>query len=397
MTLLRFLAACAAVAALSSGQLLAAPMYNFVEIARGDGAGASPFSQFQTGMGLNEFGRVVFRANLDTTALEALVTGDGGATITIVTEGDFGHAALHSPTISDAGSVMFRAGPNTSEQAVLAGAGGAFTTYATIPASPFIGPNWFDQVLNADGGAVISGGVTAGTQLYLADGVSAPALLYDAALIADIDLFFSIDINEGGTVASIVGPGFGQPVELVVGDGGALTKIVDDGDGLGNLGHVTVNNSGFVAFSAEGGAFGPESLYVSNFAASHNLIADLSDAFSLFNNFGMSLNDLGEVAFWAELDAGGSGIFLGPDAVNDKVIAVGDSLFGFTVTSLHFERFNLNNSGQLAFSATLSNGDQVIVRADPISEVPEPSSLVLVVAGLAGVAVPLLRRRRRQR
>ena len=51
---------------------------------------------------------------------------------------------------------------------------------------------------------------------------------------------------------------------------------------------------------------------------------------------GPSINDAGAVAFFATLDAGGSGIFTGPDPTTDVVIRTGDLLFGATVTALDF-------------------------------------------------------------
>ncbi|HMF11754.1 MAG TPA: PEP-CTERM sorting domain-containing protein [Gemmataceae bacterium] len=51
----------------------------------------------------------------------------------------------------------------------------------------------------------------------------------------------------------------------------------------------------------------------------------------------------------------------------------------------------LNDAGQLAFRATLADGRDVIVRADPVP-VPEPSTLTLV--GLAALGGLLYRWRR---
>lgn len=57
----------------------------------------------------------------------------------------------------------------------------------------------------------------------------------------------------------------------------------------------------------------------------------------------------------ADLDAGGSGIFTGPDPVADKVIQTGDTLDGSIITRLRFCDDGLNNSGQLAFQATFDD------------------------------------------
>jgi PEP-CTERM motif len=92
------------------------------------------------------------------------------------------------------------------------------------------------------------------------------------------------------------------------------------------------------------------------------------------------------VAFLATLDAGGVGVFTGSHPVGDLVIATGDSLFGSPVTSLaSFSPDGLNDIGQVAFGATLADGRQVIVRADPVA-VPEPSTLILFSGGFLGIA-----------
>jgi hypothetical protein len=58
--------------------------------------------------------------------------------------------------------------------------------------------------------------------------------------------------------------------------------------------------------------------------------------------------------------------------VSDKVIGTGDNLFESTVTSISFGNHGLNNLGQLAFYAQLANGTSGIFRADPVSDTPEP-------------------------
>jgi hypothetical protein len=79
----------------------------------------------------------------------------------------------------------------------------------------------------------------------------------------------------------------------------------------------------------------------------------------------VALNDRGQVAFAASLDAGGYGIFTGPDPVANRVIATGDSLAGSQVADLGFFRDGFNDQGQVAFVAKLTNGLTEVFRADP--------------------------------
>jgi len=112
-------------------------------------------------------------------------------------------------------------------------------------------------------------------------------------------------------------------------------------------------------------------------------IADASGPFSAFGP--ASINNLGTVAFVAALDTGAIGIFTGVDPVTDKVIMSGDALDGSTLIALNFFEEGFNDSGQVVFHASFADGRQGIYRADP-QAVPEPGTVVLLLAGMAGIA-----------
>jgi hypothetical protein len=151
--------------------------------------------------------------------------------------------------------------------------------------------------------------------------------------------------------AIVIGPATG-PNQLAVGE---LTHgivplssvAINDHDAVAFLGRTTTGTQG--VFVSQGGAI--------------STIADDTGPFGIFP--AASINDSGTVVFGADMDVGNArGIYTGPDPINDKIIAVGDVLFGKTVTSLQFGRHGLNFFDQIAFKAGFSDGSASIVRAN---------------------------------
>jgi hypothetical protein len=167
--------------------------------------------------------------------------------------------------------------------------------------------------------------------------------------------------------------------------GGAITTIAAETSGPFSclVGFPLINNRGTVAFRAplDTGSCG----VVTSRNGVVTTIADTNGSFSSVSPYG--INEEGTVALFAQLDAGGAGIFTSSGAVTNKVITIGDALFGSPVTSLSGITNGLNNSGQLSFYAALADGTEGIFRADPEPQpVPEPASVLgLLTAGALGV------------
>ena len=133
-------------------------------------------------------------------------------------------------------------------------------------------------------------------------------------------------INGGGAVAfSGVGtaPGVLAGV-FVVAPGGGVTTIVDASDGFTGPGTTSLNNSGTVAFVARNGSV--QGIFTGN-GGPLTTVADESDGFRQFLST-PAINNDGMVIFDALLQDNRRGIFTGPDPVADRVILVGDMLFG---------------------------------------------------------------------
>jgi hypothetical protein len=288
----------------AAGAQTSAANYQFVNIV--DSAG--PLDPVTTAT-LNNSGTVAFHANRDAGG-GGLFTGNGGPTTTITSLSVGGR-------INNQGAVVFGDG---NGHAIFVGGGGPITTIA-------------------DTSGPISGNL----------GVTS--------------------INDSGTVGffgrldDVVGEG------IFTGSGGPTTTVALSGpqQSFALVQDVQVNNTGTVAFVAV--------LHELGDSVSAILIGNpgspmtVADSYGPFHSFepAMGLNNNGEVAFEADLDGGGSGIFTGPDPVADKVIQIGDFLFGSSVSNLIFCKHGLNDEGDIVFFYELANGISGIALARPFA------------------------------
>ena len=183
-------------------------------------------------------------------------------------------------------------------------------------------------------------------------------------------------INSSGKIAFSASLYAGQS-GVFVSDGGTVKTIADTSSVFKRFSSASINDQGTVAFVGEL-ANGDRGLFTGT-GQGLKTVADTSGAFSFFNS-DPALNNKGQVAFLAELYNGGKGIFTGADPIADKVVSIGDSLSGLSVVDLIIIDKGLNDDGQVAFGARLSDGSERIFRA---KRVPEPSS----IAGLAAIGL----------
>ncbi|MBD2006029.1 MULTISPECIES: DUF7453 family protein [Cyanophyceae] len=376
----------------------------FFDSFRGEGMG--DYEPIFATPAINNQGTVAFSAFLDAGG-KGIFTGNGTTTTSIANTNNLFGSPPGSPTvgytlselgsfsINDVGNVAFsanfgRTGIFTSElQNEIEGAAGDSFTRIDYPSINNVGTVAFLRTISRFSGltTILTGkesveGVIASTRFYteppaagVFEKISAPMINDQGTVVFSADVYQSDSFYDDLSSGIFTGNGTRDNGEIIT------NTIADSNGAFNSFSDPSINNSGTVAFSAALDT-GSRGVFTGN-GTTTTTIADSSGA---FNSFGTpSINDFGTVAFLAGLDTGGSGIFTGNNPFKDKVIVTGDTLFGSTVQGLSFYREGLNNSGQVAFFASLANGTSGIFRADPIvveppKDVPEPAGLLGLLA-----------------
>jgi hypothetical protein len=168
-------------------------------------------------------------------------------------------------------------------------------------------------------------------------------------------------LNSARTIAFAGAPaGIGGNAIFRVDRKGSTVVASDVGTFHAFSGAVSLNDAGELAFhtvldSGVAGVYVADKRGVRAFALSTDDLR--SPARPVMNN-------RGEVAFIAALSNGANAILVGPDPVRHRVMAVGDMIDGVAVDALDFFR-GLNDRGQIVFAAAMRDGSQRLYRADP--------------------------------
>ncbi len=362
-----------------------APEYDFTKVADSAEEGFDPFS-FGC-VGINGPGDVVFRtakiASDGVNTVPGIFRADsGGRLTTIVQDRDRFGFISNNPSMNNRGDVSFAANiERGNEEGIFRGDGGPLTRIATTRGKfNFFG---FDTSINdrrkvafkaeldasrdfAEG--LFSGGPARVRTHYL----NSRDVLVDGSPARFGGNDSRPSINDRGRIA------FDEGVEptldpgIFVGRDGVFETIASP-DPERSVGAPVLNNEGTAAFET---SFTQDEEFVTAIVTGDGgplvTVADTTGPFSSFGFRPPALNDGGGVAFDATLDDfETSGIFVGPDADADRVIATGDTLDGETVSSLTFCEEGLNDEGELAFLAGFEDvsapkGSRVAVyRASP--------------------------------
>ena len=380
-------------AMLSAAQAQAAPQYTFTRVADSAEDGFSPFS-FECSA-INNHGDIAFRTARAPRRGSQLIQGiyranaDGSRLTTITEVGDGFDFLGQIPSINDLGEVSFalrdftQRGPNFLEtQSIMRGDGRKPPVTIATTEEQFNNFG-FEPTVNNGGVVALKAQLDTFDQFNLdqglfsgEDGKRSTLTTYYLSSTSRFSEFGSLSrpsINDLGGIA-FEAPLDGESTSGIFVTQGTGFETIAAPDPNVNVGRPNLNDAGIVAFHRFFNDRAGEELVT---GSPLTVVADTSGP---FQSFGFTfvgftppaLNNNGDVAFFADLDSGGSGIFVGPDPVTDRVIGTGDTLDGSTVTNLRFCDEGLNDSGQLAFQATFNDpsvpeGVRVAVyRATPV-------------------------------
>ena len=277
---------------------------------------------------------------------------------------------------SDETAYLTPLSPGSGVVRLVKNSGGTLTTLARSDVTPFLyGPTTHLPSLSNSGSAVFMTAQGNG----IAVGPAGP-IVYNPSTDPPLLPSSPVSMNESLTVAFLAQAGGtlgiyrGSAVPLIE------TGSVVAGGTVGiSLVRPVINNSGTVAFVGSVGGIGAHA-YTTSDGVSVTLVGtNPIDR--------LAINDSGAIAYRKNTSGGsaaGEGLYVGqPGSIDKRVIGFGDPLDGSTFQTGHLWEESLNNYGQIAFWAQLADGRWGVYRANPVPVLTSlsPSSAAVGGAG----------------
>jgi hypothetical protein len=356
----------------------AAGAYTFTKVVDSAADGFNPQTLRLSCPSINNGGDIAFKSERG--GVDGIFRANADGTLTTIFQVPVGGGDLlanGNPSMNDLGQVSFGASSD-GVQAILRGDGTTLTTIASA-SNEFASFEGNTSINNA--GEVAFGGQLDSSARGLFSGTGGPVtthylntqqVLVDGSLASFDAILGRPSINDFGDIAfrDQIQETFRQ--DIFRGQDGSFTTISEANPPQG-LTPPLLNNGGTVAwqtsFADENGFF-VSAIVTGDGVGPDTRVVDSTGAFDIFDSY--AINNSGAVAFSATLDSDTLGIpsiFVGPNPKKDRVIRVGDRLDGGTVAGLNFCEEGLNDLGQLAFVADIEdrNGDvrTAVFRAAP--------------------------------
>ncbi|HEX8522147.1 MAG TPA: choice-of-anchor tandem repeat NxxGxxAF-containing protein [Tepidisphaeraceae bacterium] len=331
---------------------------------------------YYPGPKVNNNGQVVFGAKTQSNVggTNAIYLGSlAGGAITPIVDGSGAFSFASNFDIDNTGTVIFSGYPY----------GDAFGIYARHPNgsfSPIVqkGGAW-DVVKEPR----VSGNGNIAFSAYKTDGIGGVYRTTTAGGpvtpisedFGPLHQYYPPSVNNAGTVAFRALDDANNWLGIYSGSGGPVTTVATNSfntfasSEINNAGQIGINGT-FSISRWDGFAW---TTLAETFPGAYNGFSD----FSVVDTFGApGIADTGLMAFGARTRSTLTpGIFIGPDAVNDKIIADGDPLFGSTLKYFAFDRGISDDGRYIAFAYELTNGASGIA----VATIPEPSAAAILL------------------
>ena len=311
----------------------------------------------------------------------------------------FPGVAPGSLALTDGGSFSFvatvatldDAGDLTTDQtgAFTVRGGGATTTIATTTTTAPVGglfTSFTGSVLqNNVGMTAFNGTSSTGTAIYTKIGSSLAVTVAATDQAApgiggNFSDFAGLALNDQGKVA-FTGTSDNLGRAIYTGSGGTLSVLASTLQAAPGLTEnftsffdTVLSNTGVVAF--RGAVFSQQGIYIAPggvaqaVATTGQTAPNIGGTFSAFSK--VALNDLGVVGFIGTSTNGARGIYLGDGQEIITAAYVGQPVGGSTIKSVAFVggadrggSSQMNNNGQIAYAATLANGNTSVLLFTP--------------------------------
>ena len=317
---------------------------------------------------LNNKGEVAFHARR-TSGEEQVLVGSGGALTIIADRDDEGLSSIEPEvSINDRGDVAFTANllPPGTGRAILRGNGTRLRTLVSTKddvfaiVAPTVAVNakgrvYFKGILDEDGGfdyGMFSARRPGKPTTHFLASESEFGGELSAPSVRGRRVAFTERPDAGGYGAYVLK---GESITPIVDSTGPLNILVNPSIGPGvRVALLVTLDAGGQAIVASGGG---------------GQVETLADTSGLFANFGVgspAQNGKGKVIFTAGTEEFSTyALFDGPNPATDKIIGHGDPLAGSNTYHITACRQALNDKGQIAFIARLTDGRDVVVRANP--------------------------------
>lgn len=309
---------------------------------------------------VNDDGAVAFQAALRGGGGTGVFTGSGGAVEEAVRPALLAAVTSH-PDVNGAGATSFYGDLPSGGQGVFLLCDRRLQTIADTTRGRFASIGPLGPTMNEDGTVAFRADRTPGESgIFVGDG-AAVATVADTA--GHWSRFHGLPvIDAGGTVVFRADRKDGVQ-GIYAGRGGSIETVAETGDLFETLAlFPSVSDHGTVAFAATlraggGGIFTADEGRIGR-------IIDLDDAFESYR--GALITSAGAVVRIATPRGGSLGLFAGPDPESDRILALGDPLLGSTVADLASNPVSVNAAGHVAVRASLTDGRQLVLRADPV-------------------------------